>query len=159
MMKGRKLLSLALCAALTLGLAAPALAAEAADQALMAVTAKVKETLELDTEVYTDFHGESFEDVLLGKRWRLEWTGDGVSLSVTADDAGKVYAYSARRDTEDLPVAARGNGGRLNIPQLPQDKSQAAFETAKDLLGKVLDKDLELKAVIFRGEVAEGTLA
>lgn len=143
MMKGRKLLSLALCAALTLGLAAPALAAEAADQALMAVTAKVKETLELDTEVYTDFHGESFEDVLLGKRWRLEWTGDGVSLSVTADDAGKVYAYSARRDTEDLPVAARGNGGRLNIPQLPQDKSQAAFETAKDFLGKVLDKELE----------------
>lgn len=145
-MKVRKLLALALCAALGMGMFVPALAEEApgSDQALMAVTAKVKETLGLDTEVYTDFQGWANENVLLGKRWNLEWTGDGVSLDITADDAGKVYSYSYNESASDVPVADSWYmGGKMNIPRLPEDKSQAAFAAAKDFLGKVLESGLE----------------
>lgn len=143
-MRGRKLLALALCAALTLGLAVPALAAETDDQALMAVTAKVKETLGLDTEVFTDFQGWAEEDALLGKRWNLEWQGDGVRLSITADDQGKVYGYN-RFDSvsEDVAVNVWYMGGKLNIPRLPEDKSTAAFQTAQDFLNTVLETGLE----------------
>ncbi len=141
----RKLLSLLLAAVMLLGVAAPALAAEDADQELMNVTAKVKATLDLDTEIYDDFQGYSDEDVLLGKRWRLSWTGDGVSLNITADDSGKIYSYSAYRAVEDIAVAlpSRSNGGRMNIPRLPEDKSVAAYETAKAFLAKVLDAPVE----------------
>ena len=143
-MRGRKLLALALCAALTMGLAAPALAAEASDQALMAVTAKVKETLELDTEVFTEFQGWAEEDALLGRRWSLEWQGDGVRLSITADDQGKVYGYN-RFDSvsEDVAVNVWYMGGKLNIPRLPEDKSTAAFQTAQAFLDKALEAGLE----------------
>lgn len=149
-MRGRKLLALALCAALTMGLAAPALAAKdpadqgSGDQALMAVTAKVKETLELNTEVFTDFQGWAEEDALLGKRWVLEWQGDGVRLSITADDQGKVYGYN-RFDSvsEDVAVNVWYMGGKLNIPRLPEDKSTAAFQTAQAFLDKALEAGLE----------------
>lgn len=141
----RKLLSLCLAALMLLGVAAPAFAAEDADQELMAVTAKVKTTLDLDTELYDDFQGDSYEDVLLGKRWNLRWSGDGIGLTVTADDSGKIYSYSAYRAVEDIAVAlpSRSNGGRLDIPRLPEDKSVAAYETAKDFLSKVLEAPVE----------------
>lgn len=141
-MRGRKLLSAALAAALSLCLAAPALA-EGSDQALMAVTAKVKTTLGLDTEVFTDFQGWADEDVLLGKRWSLEWSGDGVGLSITADDRGKIYAYNYRESVSDEPVVYRGMGGRLNIPQLPEDKSDSAFAAAQDFVNTVLESPTE----------------
>lgn len=139
----RKLLSLLLAAVMLLGVAAPALAAEAADQELMAVTAKVKDTLDLDTELYDDFQGDSYEDVLLGKRWNLNWTGDGLSLSITADNNGKIYSYRAYRAVDEVPMVTRSNGGRMDIPRLPEDKSKAAFETAKAFLAKVLDAGVE----------------
>lgn len=143
-MRGRKLLALALCAALTLGLAVPALAAETDDQALMAVTAKVKEALGLDTQEFDDFQGWADEDALLGKRWNLEWRRDGSQLSITVDDKGKVYGYN-RFDTVSDPVIAESwyMGGKLNIPRLPQDKSAAAFEAAKAFLVKALESGLE----------------
>lgn len=143
-MRGRKLLALALCATLTMGMAVPALAAETDDQALMAVTAKVKETLDLDTEIFTDFQGSAQEDALLGKRWGLEWQGDGVRLSITADDQGKVYGYN-RFDSvsEDVAVNVWHMGGKLNIPRLPEDKSTAAFQTAQAFLDKALQNGLE----------------
>ena len=161
-MKGRKLLALVLSGALTLGLAAPALAAEMtaeeattaqantpeptiesaeADQALLAVTAKVKLALELDTDAYQDFQGWSTEDVLLGRRWNLEWVGDGADLSVVADDSGKVYSFNRYES-----AAAEPNfiyGGKLNIPRLPEDKSQAALATAQSFLDRVLDAKVE----------------
>ncbi len=141
----RKLLSLLLASAMLLGVAVPALAAEASDRELMEVTAKVKATLDLDTELYDDFQGYSEEDVLLGKRWQLSWTGDGISLSITADASGKIYAYNAYRAVEEVAVAlpSRSNGGRLDIPRLPEDKSVAAFETAKAFLAKVLEAPVE----------------
>lgn len=141
----RKLLSLLLASVMLLGAASPALAAEDADQELMAVTAKVKTVLDLDTELYDDFQGYSDEDVLLGKRWRLSWTGDGIGLNITADDNGKIYSYSAYRAVEDIAVAmpSRSNGGRLDIPRLPEDKSTASFETAKAFLAQVLEAPVE----------------
>lgn len=143
-MRGRKLLALALCAALTLGLAMPALAAETDDQALMAVTAKVKAALGLDTEIFTDFQGWAEEDALLGRRWSLEWQGDGVRLSITADDQGKVYGYN-RFDSvsEDVAVNVWYRGGKLNIPRLPEDKSTAAFQAAQSFLDQVLEAGLD----------------
>lgn len=143
-MRGRKLLALALCAALTLGLAVPALAAETDDQALMAVTAKVKATLGLDTELFTDFQGWAEEDALLGRRWSLEWQGDGARLSITADDQGKVFGYN-RFDSvsEDVAVNVWYRGGKLNIPRLPEDKSTAAFQASQAFLDQVLEAGLE----------------
>ena len=138
-MRGRKLLCLALCLALTLSLAVPALAAD--DEELLNVTAKVKETLGLDTEEFADFHGYAEEDVLLGKRWNLEWNSDGASLSVTADDAGKVYSLNRYTYADANTVAY--SGGKLNIPKLPEDKSGAAFAVAKDFLSKVLESGVE----------------
>ncbi len=141
----RKILALVLASLMLLGVAAPALAAEVADQELLTVTAKVKTTLDLDTDLYDDFQGSSYEDVLLGKRWNLSWNGDGIRLSITADDSGKIYSYNAYRAIEDvaLVLPSRGNGGRLNIPRLPEDQSVAAFETAKAFLTKVLDAGVE----------------
>lgn len=141
----RKLLSLLLASVMLLGVAAPAFAAEEADQELMAVTAKVKAVLDLDTELYDDFQGYSDEDVLLGKRWNLRWSGDGINLSITADASGKIYSYNAYRAVEDINLAlpSRSNGGRLDIPRLPEDKSVAAYDTAKAFLAKVLETPVE----------------
>lgn len=141
----RKILSLFLVSLMLLGVAAPAFAAEASDQELMTVTAKVKTVLDLDTELYDDFQGYSEEDVLLGKRWNLSWTGDGIGLSITADNNGKIYAYNAYRAVEDIAVVmpSRSNGGRMDIPRLPEDKSVAAYETAKAFLARVLEAPVE----------------
>lgn len=141
----RKILALVLASLMLFGVAAPALAAEVADQELLTITAEVKATLGLDTDLYDDFQGSSYEDVLLGKRWNLNWNGDGIRLSITADDSGKIYSYNAYRAIEDvdLILPSRGNGGRLNIPRLPEDQSVAAFETAKAFLAKVLDAGVE----------------
>lgn len=144
-MRGRKILSALLSAALTVALAAPALAeTQSADQALVAVTAKVKATLALDTELFTEFQGYADEDVLLGKRWNLEWSGDGVWLSITADDSGKIYSYNRSESVSDPVVMEdRYMGGKLNIPRLPEDKSQAAHQTAVNFLNKVLETPVE----------------
>ncbi len=144
-MKLRKIVAAALCLALAaapvLGVAAEE--APAADQALLAVTAKVKETLGLDTEVYTDFQGWADEDVMLGKRWTLSWDGDGVSLNVTADDQGKIYSYYFSESVSSETAESWYLGGKLNIPRLPEDKSQAAYAAARDFVGKVLEGPVE----------------
>ncbi len=134
----------ALCLAAALVGSVGLVSAEAApsDQELMEVTAQVKTTLGLDTEIYDDFSGWSDEDALLGKRWHLEWNGDGVSLSITADADGKIYSYNRSRAADEEPFYA-GNGGRLNIPSLPEDKSADALKAAQGFLDKVLTKNLE----------------
>lgn len=137
----KKILSILLAGCMLFGCAGPVMAETVSnDQALMAVTAKVKATLALDTGLYDDFQGHSSQDVLLGTRWFLEWTGDGRSLSVTADDAGKIYSYNYSYTPDQLEPVVREvyAGGRLRIPSLPEDKSQAAYQTAVDFLGKVL---------------------
>ena len=62
-MKLRKLAAAFMAGALSLGLAAPAFAAEAADARLTRVTLAVKETLDIGDE-YTEFYGEPDETAL-----------------------------------------------------------------------------------------------
>ena len=156
-------MALGLSAALCLSLSAPALAAEMtadeaeiaqistheptieaaeADQALLAVTAKVKLALNLDTDAYQDFQGWSTEDVLLGRRWNLEWIGDGSNLSVVADDSGKVYSYN-RYEAASADNTVWYSAGKLNIPRLPADRTQDALATAQSFLDRVLDGAVE----------------
>ncbi len=147
-MKLRKMAAVALAMVMGAVMALPVMAvtepAAGSDQALMAVTAKVKDALGLDTEIFTDFQGHADEDVLLGKRWSLEWSGDGVSLRITADDAGKVYSYNRYDSVSDEPIAIdRYFGGKMNIPRLPEDKSAAAYRAALDFLGKALEAPVE----------------
>ena len=48
-----------------------------------ALTEAVKKTLDLDTEGYDDFQGDSYEDSLT-RMWSLQWSGAGGSLTVEA---------------------------------------------------------------------------
>jgi len=54
----KKLLSLILALSVLASLAVPVAAAQAADERLTAVTRKVKNTLMLDTQAYTEFYGQ-----------------------------------------------------------------------------------------------------
>lgn len=144
-MKLRKVISLALAAAMAVSLGVGGVSAQAAgadDAALQAVTLKVKNILDLDTEIYTEFSGVSSEDVLTGRLWNLEWWGDGVSLNIRADDDGKIYSYYRTETAADVnePVFY---GGRFNIPSLPAGDSAKALQAAKDFLSKVLTPGLE----------------
>lgn len=144
-MKLRKVISLALAAAMSVSLGVGGVSAQAAgadDAALQAVTLKVKNILNLDTEIYTEFSGVSSEDVLTGRRWNLQWWGDGVSLSIRADDDGKIYSYNKSETASEVnePVFY---GGRFNIPSLPTGDSAAALKSAQSFLDKVLTPGLE----------------
>lgn len=144
-MKLRKVISLALAAAMAVSLGVGGVSARAAgadDAALQAVTLKVKNILDLDTEIYTEFSGTPKEDALTGRRWTLEWWGDGVSLNIQADDDGKIYSYNRTETAADVnePVFY---GGRFNIPSLPAGDSAKALQAAKDFLAKVLTPGLE----------------
>lgn len=141
-MKWKRIAALALSAALVGSVGAAGAEGVASDQELMNVTAQVKATLGLDTEVFDDFSGWSDEDALLGKRWHLEWSGDGVGLSITADKDGKIYSYNRSQTTSEEPYY-RGNGGRMDIPSLPEDKSADALKAAQDFLDKVLTENVE----------------
>ena len=88
----KRITSLLITVTLLLALAAPAAAAELSlQEELTAVTLAVKETLEL-SEDFSDFSGD-YSDAPDG-RWNLYWSGDDVSVDVTADREGRVlYAY------------------------------------------------------------------
>ena len=98
----KRILMLLLVLCLAVSFAAPAYAmAPVADavpddmeQALLEVTALVKETLGVDDN-YTEFYGDFYEDI--APRWSLNWSDEDRSLSVTCDESGKildVYAYT-----------------------------------------------------------------
>ena len=88
----KKLLSLALTAALLCSLGAPAAAAEAADTRLSTLTEKVKTTLGLDTSAYDKFQGD-LEENLITPVWRLQWSSDGRELNVTSTEDGRILSY------------------------------------------------------------------
>jgi hypothetical protein len=130
----KKLLSLLLALTLTGALAVPAAAAEeSVDDRLAAVTARVKETLDLDTEDYTDFYGEP-EDNPLASAWSLEWYGEGKSLSVTAVEPGKVLSYY-RYDEDQTSSSDRLT---LSFPAGDRDSAKAA---ALAFVDRVLDEN------------------
>lgn len=91
-MKRKSISAAVLTLCLLLSLAAPALAAETADQRLAKVTLAVKGTLGVDDD-YTDFYGEPSESAL-GTQWYLRWSDEIRSLSVTATEEGKVLSLN-----------------------------------------------------------------
>lgn len=134
----KKLLTLLLSAALLCGTALPALAdSETADARLTQVTQAVKTALDLDTAAYTDFHGDSTEDVL-APVWYLTWTGDTGSLSIEALEDGTVIYYSLSEYIE-TPEPLTGSA----LPAFPAVDNDAATAAAQSFLDKVLDKGVE----------------
>lgn len=124
----KKLLSLFLAIALVFTLAVPA--AAAADDRLSAVTARVKDTLALDTSAYTDFYGNLSEDIL-APTWYLEWYGNGDSLSISATEEGKILNYYHYITIPDQQT------GRF-APSFPAGSREEARLAAQTFLEKVL---------------------
>lgn len=144
----KKLLSLILVLFLTCSLSMPAMAAESADAQLVAVTAQVKETLDLNTDEYTEFYG-NLEDNPFAPLWYLEWYGEDSSLSITAAEDGKVLNYY--RST----YSVESNSGRF-APKFPAGSRESAKQAALAFLGKVLTDG---ETVVFddsRGAVSLG---
>jgi len=131
-MKLRKLAAALVTASLCQGLCIPALAAGDADARLAQVTQKVKSTLSVP-DSYTEFYGEPEENPL-GTFWRLEWSREGVNLSVTATDEGKVLSLYTSDNTIANPSYI---GGRkdLHFPSLNRSQAQ---EKAQVFLDRVL---------------------
>ncbi|NLF34961.1 MAG: hypothetical protein GX585_03230, partial [Clostridiales bacterium] len=137
----KRRLSLLLCAALLCGLSLPALGAAApADAQLAAVTAKVKETLGIDTQAYDSFYGDKYENEL-APTWRLSWSGPAGALYVEATEDGAIISFSR---SDDGPSSASG-GGRL--PSFPAGSPEEATAAARTFLDKVLDGTLESVAL------------
>ena len=90
----KRLLSLAVAAALLAALTLPAAAAETKDARLAQVTQAVKDTLGLDTGGYETFRGGLSEDLV--PVWDLSWQGEARSLSVSALEDGSVFASIVR---------------------------------------------------------------
>jgi len=125
----RKLLSLVLAMSVIFSLVAPA-AAQTADSRLASVTAKVKKTLALDTEDYSEFYGNLDENVL-APRWYLEWYGDGKTLTISATEEGKVTDYHLWEDSDSV----RSDGF---APAFPAGDRADARKAAEAFLKKVL---------------------
>lgn len=131
----KKVLSLFLTACLLGTICAPALAAEAADARLAAVTRVVKETLDLDTEAYDQFYGEPTENEL-APTWDLSWSGESGSLSISATDTGKILSYYLYCDETVDPY----DPDSLSFPATTRAQAR---ETAQAFLDRVLDADVE----------------
>lgn len=155
----KKILSLVFALSLVCSLAVPAFAqAEAADDRLADVTLKVKATLGLDTERYTEFYGNLDENIL-APTWYLEWYGDGASLSVSASEEGKILSYYRYEQTVEKPNTS------AFAPSFPAGDRDSARKAAEAFLGKVLTEGesitiedsgtdrLNMTAYRFRGEV------
>ncbi len=128
----KRLVSLLLCAVLLAGLTVTAGAESSADDRLSQVTAAVKKTLDLDTEAYDEFWGDSYEDSL-ARMWSLQWAGAGGSLTVEALEDGTIV--SLRLDDE-----TSSSGG---FPAFPSGDTKKATQAAQAFLDRVLDKATE----------------
>ena len=120
-MKLRKLAAAFTAAALSLSLAAPALAAEAADQRLTRVTLAVKGTLGIGDE-YTEFYGEP-DETPLGTRWSLSWKNEEGELSVTATDEGKVLSLNRWENGGKVEPVLAGSFGGLTFPAMTREEA------------------------------------
>ena len=146
----KRLLSLALSAALLAALTLPAAAAEETQDARLAkVTALVKEALALDTEAYETFHGGLTEDLV--PLWNLSWEGENRSLSVSALEDGTVVSLY-RWESETAPA-----GYRWSFPTFPGSGSEGAQAVARDFLDRVLrpGETVELGASSSEGGLSD----
>ena len=152
----RRWTSLLLCGAMIAGLAVPALAevvslgedkvleapdtdpiqsadGQSADARLARVTERVKNTLDMDTEMYADFEGYVSEEEL-GTVWNLNWSGSDLYLNIQALEDGTVVGYWLNDNTD--MYAYRAVSGLPTFPKVDTAKAKAA---ASDFLKKVLN--------------------
>lgn len=132
----KKLLSLILTITLLTGLGAPALAADKADERLAAVTQKVKQTLNLNTDGFDTFYGNMYEDSL-SPVWSLSWSGNAGSLSIQADENGGVLSYNFYDSADPRPYSSDFS------PTFPDGEESSARAAAAAFLKQVLDPALE----------------
>ena len=141
--------ALLLAILLGISLAAPALAATAPDMeaSLAAVTAAVKETLQVD-DSYTEFSGNYYDDLTL--TWNLNWSDAERSLSVTCDEAGKVLeVYTYQNET----YADWFTGFEPAFPALSQAKARAqAMAWLTRLLGEGETARIDRESVSLRAD-------
>lgn len=136
-MKLKKLAAVLTAGALTLSMAAPAFAAEAADARLTRVTLAVKGTLDISDE-YTEFYGEP-DETALGTRWNLSWSSDGEQLQITATDAGKIISLNRWENGKVQPVYVSTLG--RSTPAFPPMTMAQARTHAQAFLDKVLSSN------------------
>lgn len=110
---------------------------DTADSRLAAVTLKVKKTLDVSND-YTSFYG-NLQETAYGSRWQLNWSKDSESLSVQADENGKVYSMSLYTydDSYDDYYYYRKTGFRPVFPAVTRAEAAVEAEAfAKRVLGE-----------------------
>lgn len=125
----KKVVSLVLTLTLSLSLALPAAAKETSDEALSRITQSVKETLDLNTDVYDEFQGER-EEVASIRVWNLYWSGIDEDLSVEVLDDGTITNYYLGQS-----YSSPSNG---DFPTFPQGDEVSATQAARTFLYRVL---------------------
>ena len=129
----KRLLSLLLCAVL---LCMPVLAAgESVDQELTRVTLAVKQALSISDDY--DKFTNSLNDMGALRYWSLDWSNstDGSSISVLANDNGRVMQYRH----SDGTASGTSEGGYA--PAFSKVSTAAAKKAATAFLAAVLAKD------------------
>ena len=146
----KKVFALLLSMALLCETALPALAVTS-DVRLIQVTQAVKDTLDLDTAVYTDFYGVCQEDTL-APVWDLTWTGDSGSLTIESLEDGTIlyYMLSEYRQVPE-PIA------NSPLPSFPEENDGAASAAAQTFVDKVLRGESEsAKVSLIRSPGLDG---
>lgn len=146
----KRLFTLALAMSLVLGCAVfPASAADARSEEMTKVTLAVKGRLGIGDE-YDKFSGDC-TDLGVLRYWSLDWSKeDGVSLSVIADNTGKILSYN-RYIPQDGQSVSSWESGSFS-PSFPAVNAKQVESAAKTFLGKVLaDREsAELNPVTLR---------
>lgn len=133
----KRIFTLALAMSLVMGcMAVPASASAGTRSDEMAkVTLAVKKQLGIGEE-YANFSGDC-ADLGVLRYWQLNWSGeDGSSLSVTADNNGKIVSYDSYTPDKDAPVSTWESGG-FN-PSFPAVSAAQVEAAAKAFLSKVV---------------------
>ena len=130
----KRFFTLVLAMSLVMGcMAVPAFAAQSDE--MTKVTLAVKQQLGIGDE-YESFSGDC-TDLGVLRYWQLNWSGeDGSSLSVTADNNGKIVSYDSYTPDKETPVST-WEGGGFN-PSFPAVTAAQVEQAAKTFLSKVV---------------------
>lgn len=104
------------------------------DKELADITLKVKEILSIDDE-YTEFFGDLYDNV--SSRWNLNWSDENRSLSVEAEENGKILTVY-RWQGDDSSDRFYGFD-----PMFPPLSRADAEQQAEDWLGRLLSENEE----------------
>lgn len=132
----KRIFTLALTMSLIMGcMAVPASASAVRSDEMTQVTLAVKKQLGIGDE-YANFSADC-ADLGVLRYWQLNWSSeDGSSLSVTADNNGKILSYDCYTPDKDAPVST-WEGGGFN-PSFPAVSAAQVETAAKAFLTKVV---------------------